>query len=81
MIVGIGIDAVEIDRVGRMFADKGERMLQRLFTADELAYIIVRITESFLYRDVLTGDAADIEAAIRAIRVLVTAPPEKKQRR
>ena len=41
----------------------------------------MRITESFLYRDVLTGDAADIEAAIRAIRVLVTAPPEKKKRR
>lgn len=39
MIVGIGIDAVEIERVGRMFADKGERMLQRLFTGDELAYI------------------------------------------
>jgi AcrR family transcriptional regulator len=41
---------------------------------DELAYIIVRITESFLYRDVLTGDVADIEAAIRAIRVLLGAP-------
>ena len=39
MIVGIGIDAVDIDRVERMFADKGERMLQRLFTDDELAYI------------------------------------------
>ena len=39
MIVGIGIDAVEIERVGRMFADKGERMLNRLFTADELTYI------------------------------------------
>lgn len=49
--------------------------------AEELAYIIVRITESFLYRDVLTGDLADIEAAIRAIRVLLTAPPEKTKRR
>jgi holo-[acyl-carrier protein] synthase len=39
VIVGIGIDAVEIDRVGRMFADKGERMLHRLFTDDELSYI------------------------------------------
>lgn len=39
MIVGIGIDAVEIERVDRMFADKGERMLQRLFTGDELSYI------------------------------------------
>jgi holo-[acyl-carrier protein] synthase len=38
-VVGIGIDAVEIDRVGRMFADKGDRMLHRLFTGDELSYI------------------------------------------
>src|SRR6185312_7002203 len=49
--------------------------------AEELAYIIVRITESFLYRDALTGDTADVEAAIRAIRVLLTAPPEKKRKR
>ena len=31
MIVGLGIDAVDIERVERMFADKPERMLQRLF--------------------------------------------------
>ena len=53
--------------------------------ADELAYIIVRITESFLYRDVLTGAEADIEAAIRAIRILLTAAPDgsasKRKRR
>jgi AcrR family transcriptional regulator len=50
--------------------------------ADELAYIVVRITESFLYRDVITGDEPDIEAAIRAIRVLLTASaPDKKRRR
>ncbi|HTR55929.1 MAG TPA: QsdR family transcriptional regulator [Kofleriaceae bacterium] len=49
--------------------------------AEELAYLVVRITESFLYRDVITGDEADIEAAIRAIRILLTAVPEKKKRR
>jgi holo-[acyl-carrier protein] synthase len=43
MIVGIGIDAVEIDRVGRMFADKGDRMLHRLFTGDELLYINTKV--------------------------------------
>lgn len=42
MIVGLGIDAVEIERVERMFADKGQRMLDRLFTADELSYIASR---------------------------------------
>ena len=49
--------------------------------ADELAYLVVRITESFLYRDVITGDEADIEAAIRAIRLLLTAAPDRKKRR
>jgi AcrR family transcriptional regulator len=49
--------------------------------ADELAYLVVRITESFLYRDVITGDEADIEGALRAIRLLLTAKPEKKRRR
>jgi AcrR family transcriptional regulator len=46
---------------------------------DELAYIVVRITESFLYRDVITGDEADIETAIRAIRVLLGAPAKKRR--
>ena len=31
MIVGLGIDAIDIDRIARMYADKGDRMLQRLF--------------------------------------------------
>jgi AcrR family transcriptional regulator len=39
----------------------------------ELAYIVIRITESFLYRDVIDGADADIESAIRAIRILCTA--------
>jgi holo-[acyl-carrier protein] synthase len=43
MIVGIGIDAVEIDRIDRMFADKGERMLHRLFTGEELIYIQTKV--------------------------------------
>jgi AcrR family transcriptional regulator len=43
--------------------------------SEELAYIIVRITESFLYRDVLTGDSADIEAAIRAGVVAISRGP------
>lgn len=39
MIVGIGIDAVEIERVQSMYASKGERMLRRLFTEAELLYL------------------------------------------
>src|SRR5436309_3558055 len=39
VILGLGIDAVDIGRVERMFADKRDRMLVRLFTEDELSYV------------------------------------------
>lgn len=39
MIVGIGVDAIDIERVERMVADKGKRMLSRLFTDGEIAYV------------------------------------------
>ena len=38
MIVGLGIDVVDIARVERMIERKGDRMLARLFTKDERAY-------------------------------------------
>ena len=44
----------------------------------ELAYIVVRITEAFLYRDVVTSADTEIEAALQAIRILLTAPPKKR---
>ncbi len=37
---------------------------------DSLAYVIVRIAESFLYRDALTGDPPDVAAATKAIGLL-----------
>ena len=39
----------------------------------DLAYLIVRIGESFLYRDAITGDEVDISSAVKAIRILLTA--------
>ena len=39
MIVGIGIDAVDIERIERMFAKNGDRMRARLFTEGELAHL------------------------------------------
>lgn len=40
---------------------------------DALAYVIIRIGESFLYRDAITGDPPDVESALTAIRILLTA--------
>jgi holo-[acyl-carrier protein] synthase len=37
MIVGIGIDIIEVDRVARL-AEKNPRFLERIFTPREIAY-------------------------------------------
>lgn len=39
MIIGLGVDAVDIARVERMFASKSDRMLNRLFCAAEVAFL------------------------------------------
>jgi holo-[acyl-carrier protein] synthase len=42
MILGIGIDAVDIERAERMFAHWGDRMLMRLFAPGELEYLATK---------------------------------------
>lgn len=37
-IIGIGLDATEIDRVGDILRRHGERFLHRIFTEQEIAY-------------------------------------------
>jgi holo-[acyl-carrier protein] synthase len=44
VIVGIGVDAVDIDRIERMFASKSDRMLNRLFRAAEVAFLSSKIS-------------------------------------
>jgi len=43
VIVGIGVDAVDIDRIERMFESKSDRMLNRLFRAAEVAFLSSKI--------------------------------------
>lgn len=38
----------------------------------DLAYLLVRIGESFAYTDVITGDAPDAEKAHAAVTALLT---------
>lgn len=40
MIVGLGVDAVDIDRIERMLDAQGDRMLDRLFSPTERAYLV-----------------------------------------
>jgi holo-[acyl-carrier protein] synthase len=58
-LIGIGIDLVDLDRVGRLLADKGDHALRRLFTDEERAYLATR--------PVPTGHAAARLAAKEAV--------------
>jgi AcrR family transcriptional regulator len=42
---------------------------------DDLAYVIVRIVESYLYSDVIAGRDPDIAGGVAAIHALLLAPP------
>ncbi len=42
MIVGVGVDAIDIDRVESMIARHRQRAIERLFTAGEAAYAAAR---------------------------------------
>jgi len=38
---------------------------------DTLAYLLIRVNESFLYSDVITGSEPDVDKALEAIRLLL----------
>ncbi len=63
MIVGVGIDLVDIARVKRLSASKGERALGRLFTTRELAYA-ERKTHPYVH---LAARVAAKEATFKAL--------------
>lgn len=52
MLVGTGIDLVEVDRIAHSIERFGQRFLERVFTADEIAYCRARAAaaESFAAR-------------------------------
>ncbi|MDQ6828056.1 MAG: 4'-phosphopantetheinyl transferase superfamily protein, partial [Gemmatimonadota bacterium] len=42
MIVGLGLDLVDLARIRRLIESKGERALRRLFLPNESAYAMAR---------------------------------------
>ena len=52
MLVGTGIDLIEVSRIARSMERYGERFLQRVFTEAEIAYCLTRAgaAESFAAR-------------------------------
>jgi holo-[acyl-carrier protein] synthase len=41
-VIGVGVDLVDLERVARLLANKGEHAMQRFFTDDERAYLATR---------------------------------------
>jgi holo-[acyl-carrier protein] synthase len=64
VIIAIGIDMVEIARVERMVASKGDRALRKLFTDAERAYALSRPRPALH----LAARVAAKEAAYKALR-------------
>lgn len=48
---------------------------------EDLGYIIVRIVESFIYSDQIVGRQSNLDIGREAIRALLSASPNKKQKR
>jgi AcrR family transcriptional regulator len=68
---------------GRMIAVARELLVEQVeagrltpaLDIDTLAYLMVRVAESFLYSDVITGSEPDVDKAVEVVRVLLHAPP------
>jgi len=54
--------------------------LEPAFDVDTLSYLIIRVAESFIYSDVITGSEPDVDQAVEVVRVLLHAPPEAAKR-
>lgn len=62
MIVGTGVDLIEIDRVRAAYRKSGERFLKRLYTSGEIQYCLRKKDPS----ESLAGRFAAKEAVIKA---------------
>jgi holo-[acyl-carrier protein] synthase len=66
-VIGVGVDLVDLDRVARLLARKGEHAMHRFFTDEERAYLATRPTP--------TGHAAARIAAKEAVYKALQALP------
>jgi holo-[acyl-carrier protein] synthase len=62
-IIGLGIDATDIDRIAETLERYGERFMQRVFTSNEIAYCTRRRVPAIHF----AGRFAAKEAAMKAL--------------
>ena len=71
-----------IDALRALLAEQVEGgHLEPALSIDDMAYLVVRIAESYLYSDVITGTEPDVDKAVDAINALLHAAPVSRQRR
>jgi AcrR family transcriptional regulator len=61
--------------------EAGKGAYEPALDIDALAFLIVRIAESFMFSDLITGREPDVDHACDAIHILLHAPPVKRPRR
>jgi AcrR family transcriptional regulator len=74
---------------GRMIAVARELLAEQVeagaltpaLDIDTLAYLMVRVAESFLYSDLITGSEPDVDRGVEVVRVLLHAPPLPPRRK
>ena len=66
-VLGVGVDLVDLERIARLLASRGEHAMQRFFTDDERAYLQTRPEP--------TGHAAARIAAKEAVYKALQALP------
>src|SRR5689334_4313748 len=63
MILGLGVDIVEIDRMRRMLETSGDRLIERIFTDGEARYALAHIDPAMHF----AARAAAKEATYKAL--------------
>ncbi len=61
-----------IERVRELLLSEAARGLTLALAVDTLAYLIVRLCESFIYADVISGQTVDVADAGLAVQLLLT---------
>jgi len=63
VIIGIGLDVVDVERFGQTMDRRGERLLAKLFTPAEVGYCLARVRK----HEHLAARFAAKEAALKAL--------------
>jgi AcrR family transcriptional regulator len=75
------VQARMIDATRKLLTEQVEAGAMTLaLDVDTLSYLIIRVAESFIYSDVITGGEPDVDKAVEVVRILLNAPADSGAR-